>query len=268
MGTPLISVILATYNGSRFLAEAIESVLSQEYPNFELIIIDDASTDQRVREIVETYIKNDDRIQYERNIENQERSWSKNRWVELARGEYISFIDDDDIWDWDKLTGQLKFLEKNPDIGIVGTWARFVDESGLLIGISEHLNISPETIEKSVLITNPFIQSSVLLRKDYFLATWGFPDFNLCEDYDLWLRILQMTRWANIPETLVTYRVRSTSTTSKNFYRMKWMTLQLIWKYRKKFPGFSQAFFFRTITFPFHIPFLLSVWKKIIRKGS
>lgn len=79
MGTPLISVILATYNGSRFLAEAIESVLSQEYPNFELIIIDDASTDQRVREIVETYIKNDDRIQYERNIENQERSWSKNR---------------------------------------------------------------------------------------------------------------------------------------------------------------------------------------------
>ena len=213
MTSPHISVILATYNGSLYLREAIESVLMQSYSSLELIVIDDASTDQQVREIVELYRKNDDRVQYERNIENQERSWSKNRWVELARGEYIAFIDDDDIWEREKLREQFNFLEKNPLIGIVGTWARFIDESGALIGISEHLNISPETIEKSVLVTNPFIQSSVLFRKDFFLATGGFPDFNLCEDYDLWLRILQMTQWANIPETLVTYRVRSTNTT-------------------------------------------------------
>lgn len=115
MDTPLISVILATYNGSRFLNETIESVLSQEYSQIEFIIIDDASTDKRVDTIIQKYKNQDSRIISFRNEINRERSWSKNFAVSQAHGEYIAFVDDDDTWERSKLSRQIEILlsEKN-----------------------------------------------------------------------------------------------------------------------------------------------------------
>lgn len=266
MTSPHVSVILATYNGSRFLREAIESVLSQEYSNFELIIVDDASTDLEVGEILESYKKQDNRIISLRNQRNMERSWSKNIWVQHARGEYIAFIDDDDIWNKDKLSRQLQVLESHPDIGIVGTFARFIDESGKLLWETYHLKITPEDIRWNILITNQFIHSSVLIRKSVFERSWGFPEgMNLCEDYDLWFRILEVSQGINIPESLVYYRVRTSSTTAKNIYRMKYYSLMLMWKYRKHFPRFFQASITRLFLFPFNTVLLLKIWKKLNR---
>lgn len=262
MQNSLVSVILATYNGSLFLTEAIESVLWQDYKNLELIIIDDASTNPEVWEIIHHYKERDTRISSYRNDRNMERSYSKNLGASKAQWEYIAFIDDDDIWKSDKLSKQVEILLHEKNIWIVGTYARFIDESRTLLGETNHLEQEDSDIRRNILTTNQFIHSSVLIRKSVFLEAWGFPlDMDLCEDYDLWLRVLRITEWANIPEYLVDYRVRVSSTTAKNIYRMKWITLKLIWKYRLSYPWCLRALIIKIITFPLHTVFLMKAWK-------
>lgn len=268
MTIPLVSVILPTYNGSRFLAEAISSVLDQDYQNIELIVIDDASIDTKVPEIVRWFQSQDERVRYELNPRNMERSWSKNRWVELAKGEFIAFIDDDDVWQESKISEQMRIILQDDTIGVVGTWASFIDEHEKSIGETRHLKTSKEDIYNNILLSNQLIQSSVLIRKKVFSQVGWFPLFNLCEDYDCWLRVLQIAQGVNIPKSLIQYRVRATSTTTKNLYRMKWTTVKLVWKYRKSFPNAYRAIFLKLITFPFNISTLLRVWKCISQKAS
>ena len=264
MDTPLVSVILATYNGSRYLAESIESVLSQDYKDLELIIVDDASTDVRISQIIQQYIHSDPRVRTFRNQMNMERSYSKNYWVQNALGAYVAFIDDDDTWVNTKLSKQILVIESSANMGIVGTFARFIDESGKPLGETMHMKIAGKDIKNTILLTNQFIQSSVLVRKDIFEKSWGFSwDMNLCEDYDLWLRILEISEWINIPELLVEYRVRSTNTTARNIYRMKYYSILLTWRYRRQFSGFHRAIIMRIILFPFNTVFLLRIWKRL-----
>lgn len=267
MDTPLISVILPTYNGAFYLNDTIFSVLSQEYRDLELIIVDDASTDIRVAQIIQEFSKRDLRVRSYRNEANKERSWSKNFWVQKAIWDYIAFIDDDDIWNPAKLSRQIISLQKDNSLGIIGTYARFMDESGEILWETNHLKTNPKDIFENILFTNQFIHSSVLLKKWAFLLAWGFPiDMNLCEDYDLWLRILSSNSGANISESLVDYRVRSTSTTAHNIYRMKYHSILLTWKYRKLFPGFLKAMMMRVISFPFNTVFLMKIWRKLFMK--
>ena len=267
MDTPLISVILATYNGSRFLWEAIESVLYQDYNNLELIVIDDSSTDIEVWNILERYKKEDSRISSYRNDKNMERSYSKNLWVTKALWEYIAFIDDDDIWHARKLSKQMISLRKDTNLAIIWTHARFIDEWGKILWETNHLKINPKDISENILFTNQFIHSSVVLKKEVFLSVWGFSTvMNLCEDYDLWLRILSSSFGTNIWEPLVNYRVRAMSTTAHNVYRMKYYSLLLTWKYRKNFPWFFQAFWLRIILFPIPTVFIMKVWNRLFHK--
>jgi glycosyltransferase involved in cell wall biosynthesis len=119
MDTPLVSIILSTYNGSRYICEAIDSVLAQDFIDFEFLIIDDASTDNTAN-ILYTYGANDTRIRIFRNAENLKLVGSLNYGLQEARGKYIARIDDDDIWqDSTKLTRQVQELEKNTDIAVV-----------------------------------------------------------------------------------------------------------------------------------------------------
>lgn len=268
MDTPLVSVILATYNGTQYIWDAIDSVLSQDYKNLELIIVDDASTDRELSIILDAYKNQDTRIQIFRNEKNMERSWSKNFGVDQAKGNYIAFIDDDDIWASGKISAQIQVFNDGPHIWIVGTYARFIDERGGILGETHHLKIDPTDIQNTILFTNQFIHSSVLIRKEIFQKAWGFPiDMNLCEDYDLWLRIISFSRWINIPDFLVQYRVRTSSTTAKNIYRMKYRSLLLTVKYSGRFPGFFTAFFLKIITFPFNGVALLRLWKFVFTRS-
>lgn len=267
MDTPLISVILATYNGSKYLSEAIDSVLAQDYQNIELIIIDDASTDIHVSEQIQQYQIQDARIRSFRNEKNMERSWSKNFWVRQAKGPYIAFIDDDDIWERTKLSKQIDVLEQNPHIGIVGSFASFVEENWTPISTTNHLATTEHNVYEKILLSNQFVQSAVLIRKSIFLEAGGFPIFNLCEDYDLWLRVLKTTKGINVPEPLLRYRVRQMSTTAKNTYRMKWITIKLILKYWSDFPHGAKSLVFKIITFPFSTSFLLRIWNWVFRKN-
>ena len=267
METPLISVIIATYNGARFLSETIDSVLVQDYPHFEIIIIDDASTDHRVGEIIDTYTTKDNRIRWFRNEKNRERSWSKNFWVSQAKGLYIAFVDDDDTWGTTKLSKQIWVLLSEKDIWMVGTFARFVNESGEVLSETNHLKTDILSIKNNILLSNQFIHSSVLLRKEIFQSVWGFrEELSLCEDYELWLRILEKTGWKNIPEPLVNYRVRTSSTTAKNLYRMKYSSILFAWKYRSSFPRGFRSLCIRILLFPFNTIFLMKTWKRLLWK--
>ena len=120
MSIPKVSVVIITYNRARFLPEAIESVIAQSFTDWELIVVDDASTDN-TKGVVEKYSSVDSRIKYYRNPENLNISKSRNRGIELSKGKYIAVLDSDDIWcDIEKLKLQYSFLESNLDH--VGWW--------------------------------------------------------------------------------------------------------------------------------------------------
>lgn len=134
MDTPLISIILPSYNGSRFIREAIESVLAQDYQDIELIVVNDASTD-RTREIVLEYAAKDPRVRLLDNTTNSKLVFSLNRGISEAKGEFIARIDDDDIWtDPSKLTQQVLALQSHPEIGVVGTLGYIIDENSIRTG--------------------------------------------------------------------------------------------------------------------------------------
>ncbi|MDD5376750.1 MAG: glycosyltransferase [Candidatus Gracilibacteria bacterium] len=250
MDTPLISIILPTYNGSRYIGEAIDSVLAQDYENFELIIINDASTDKKVEEIILQYQQSDNRIIYIKNEVNLERSTSKNKGANQAKGDYIAFIDDDDTWsNVRKLEKQIEVLTHFTQVGIVGTYATCIDENYVNIGnISTH-NTDAD-IRNNLLLTNQFIQSSILIRKDIFQKVGGFNEsMNLCEDYDLWLRVGKLTEMRNIDEYCTNYMIRISNTTSKNSIKMKKVSFSLALRYRKDYPRFATALFLRLFTF-------------------
>ncbi|KKT73909.1 MAG: Glycosyl transferase family 2, partial [Microgenomates group bacterium GW2011_GWA2_44_7] len=125
-----ISIITITRNRAGFISEAIESALEQSFPDWELIVIDDASEDN-TREIVEEYIVRDSRIKYFRNDEHLRISKSRNKALSLALGEYVAVLDSDDVWsDRDKLKKQYGFLEGNKDYVLIGGGVIVIDEYG------------------------------------------------------------------------------------------------------------------------------------------
>lgn len=249
MNSPTVSIILATYNGSKYLANAINSVLSQTYSNFDFIIVNDASTDNTENIILE-YKKKDARIVYIKNEINLEKSLSKNKWVDIAKWRFVAFIDDDDIWfDKNKLQKQVDFLNQNNEYWIVGTNAICRDENKNEIG-KIIVKTYDNEIRKNILLTNQFIQSSILIKKDLFLQFRWFSEWlNFCEDYDLWLRIWVHTKMANLNDFCVYYTIRKNSTTWKNFIKMKFISLQLIFGYNNIYPNFFLGIFMKLATF-------------------
>ena len=130
MDKNLISIIIITRNRAGFISKAIESALGQSFPDWELIIIDDASQDN-TGEIIKSYIAKDARIKYFRNDEHLRISKSRNKALSLARGEYVAVLDSDDVWsDRDKLKKQYEFLERNKDYVLVGGGVIVIDEFG------------------------------------------------------------------------------------------------------------------------------------------
>ena len=182
----LISVIIPTFNRSGVLLRAIHSVLNQSYKHFELIIVDDGSTDETER-LLKPFIENQS-IQYVRQ-DNKGVSSARNRGVNHARGEWLAFLDSDDEWLEDKLLHQIKFLNENSHLKIV-----YSDEIWMRKGVRLNQKkihqkkggwIFPHCVTQCLI--GP---SSVLLSKNLFTEMKGFDEsYEVCEDYDLWLKI-------------------------------------------------------------------------------
>lgn len=248
---PKVSIILPTYNGERYLAKAIKSVLRQRFTDWELLVIDDGSVKQNekgevlVREIVRRFTAINNRIKYLRNDQNLGIQKSLNRGLREAQGEYIARIDDDDEWaDEEKLEKQVEFLDKNPDYVLVGTGTVVVNERG------EELFrfLNPETdeeIRRKILSRNCFSHSSVMFRRSAAERVGNYPEEKKAlhvEDYFLWLKLGKLGKFYNLPFYGIKFMVRPGAIGSKHKLRQFWHDILLVWQFRKDYPNFFLGF--------------------------
>jgi glycosyltransferase involved in cell wall biosynthesis len=199
---------MPVYNGERFLAEAVESILGQTYADFELVAVDDASTDGS-RSVLDRY--RDPRVRVLTNERNLGGAASANRAMTEARGVYIARMDQDDVSLPARLEKQVDFLDRHPGIALVGTWAEIIDEEGREIGQRRFATASDD-LYRLLLKFCALVHSSVMFRRAPVLAVGGYGSGALgrfCRDYELWLRLSETVRLANLPEILVGYRVHS-----------------------------------------------------------
>ncbi|MDY6936859.1 MAG: glycosyltransferase [Cyanobacteriota bacterium] len=206
-----ISVILPIYNGEKTVRETIHSVLNQTLTNFELIVINDGSQDNTLDIIGKI---TDARIQVY-SYTNAGQAASRNRGIERAKGEYIAFIDADDLWTPDKLESQLQALQDNPTAALAYSWTDYIDESGKLLHPGRHTTANGNVLEK--LIVNNFIEngSNPLIRQEVFEKVGVFEEsLPPAEDWDLWLRIAEEYQFICIPAAQILYRVTVNSSSS------------------------------------------------------
>jgi len=213
---PCCSIIIPAYNAIKYLPETLESVLKQSFTDFEVLIIDDGSHDN----IVEwsTEIK-DPRVKLF-SQKNQGVSAARNLGIKNATGEYIAFLDADDLWESTKLEKQLQYFHKNPYPGLVHTEMVLIDEESKSLGRKFTSNVEGNAL-KELLEQNTIVTSSVIVRRSC-LETVGNFDKNLTssEDWELWVRIASVYPIALIKEPLVFYRQHPNNTT-KNWQMLE-----------------------------------------------
>jgi glycosyltransferase involved in cell wall biosynthesis len=200
---------MPVFNNGEWLAAAISSVQAQSFREFELIIIDDGSTDQ-TEAIIANAARDDARIRTARQ-DHLGVSAALNCGNALARSPVIARMDGDDIADPDRLRKQLAFLEAHPGLAAVGSWAHVIDAQGRRTGELKP-EAEPSALQSLLPKTNPFVHSSMMLSADVVRAVGGYrAGLEGAEDYDLWLRISERAQLANLPEFLLSYRRHSTS---------------------------------------------------------
>lgn len=207
MPIPAVSVAMSVFNGEAFLAQAIESELGQTFADFEFLILDDGSSDSS-RAIAERYAARDPRLRLIAR-ENRGLIASLNQLLVEARAPLVARMDADDICHPRRFERQVAFLAEHPDHGVVGTWTNDIDEQGKPYPLhTPPLPTSPEAFLAHVEARLPLIaHPTVMYRRDLVLAAGGYhAAFRHCEDYDLWLRLANRTRIANLPEALLDYR--------------------------------------------------------------
>ncbi len=202
---PLVSVVMVMRNIDHYLAEAVESILDQTFKDFEFIILDFGSTD-RSKEIATEYAARDHRITLHE-IPTCGLAEARNAGCSFARGRYIAIQDADDISLPERLQCQVEFMEKHPDVGVLGGAAQWVDAEGSPLWIL-NFPIEDHEIRAALATKCPFMHTSVLMRRDTFVAVHGYrAPFTTSQDYDLWLRISEHCQCANLAQVLVKYRL-------------------------------------------------------------
>lgn len=231
---PVVSVVMATYNRAQTLKQTIKNIFEQEYPSFELIVINDGSNDETFAVLKDLLADYDFTIL--NNSENIGLQKSLNKGIQKASGKYIARIDDHDFWiDSQKLSKQVSFLETHPEIGLVGT----AYKSG------NQIIQNPQTdkeIRNQILMRCPFCHVTVLIRKSVLETVGGYNEaLPYSEDWDLWLKIGRHTKFANLSD--VTTAIKTEETSLSNFYFLKQLPLnrQLVRQYFKDYPNSFKA---------------------------
>jgi glycosyltransferase involved in cell wall biosynthesis len=208
---PLVSVIIPTYNRAKYIAETIESVLAQTYPNIEVIVIDDGSTDN-TREVIVKYAP---AVQYMWQ-ENAERGASRNQGLRLATGEFIAFLDSDDLWLSGKLERDVEFLLANPDVGLVYTDIIQIDANGNDKGLRKLGGCSGNVTQK-LLRSNFVFMAGHLARTSLIREIGGFREereLSGSEDWEMWVRLSTITQFAYLPDATGKTRTHEENTMS------------------------------------------------------
>lgn len=216
MENELVSIIMPTYNCAKFIKETIQSVLNQTYENWELVIVDDCSNDN-TEEIVESF--NDKRIKYHKLEKNSGAAVARTTAMKMAIGNYMAFLDSDDLWKKEKLEKQLEFMKKN-NYNFTCTAYEQIDEEG------NKLNKIIKTKKKAnynrILLDCPVGNSTVMYNVDN-LGKFEVPNIRKRNDDALWLQILKKEKFIyGMPDVLMEYRIRNNSISSNKLSLIKY----------------------------------------------
>ncbi|MBD1921809.1 glycosyltransferase [Microcoleus sp. FACHB-831] len=223
---PLISVIVPVFNGEITIRDTIESVLNQSFSDFELITIDDGSQDSSLDIISQIP---DSRIKVF-SYSNAGLAASRNRGLAQASGEYISFIDADDLWTQDKLEAQLNALIDNPQAGVAYSWTDYIDDSSQFLRRGSHISANGDVLEKLLLVNFLENGSNPLIRREAFNSVGNFDEsLPAAQDWDMWLRLAARYHFIAVRSPQILYRV-SASSMSANVFRLEAATLQVFEK--------------------------------------
>jgi glycosyltransferase involved in cell wall biosynthesis len=201
---PLVSVVMATYNRERYLGLAVRSVIAQTFTDWELIVIDDGSVDGTPA-LMEPLLA-DPRIRYERQ-ENKGQASARNRGLKAARGEFVCFMDSDNLWLADKLRRQVELMKSHPDVDVLYGENDIIDEEGRVQPSTPMRRYSGHITEQ-LLIDNFVTFNTAMVRRHRLLECGGLDErIRRADDYDLWLRLSVRCKFLHVPEVWAQYRV-------------------------------------------------------------
>jgi glycosyltransferase involved in cell wall biosynthesis len=215
---PAVSIVVATHNYGRYLAGALDSALAQTFGDFEIVVVDDGSTDDTA-EVILPYLA-DPRVRYYR-TENQGQPAAKNFGIRFARADLIAFLDADDLWLPAKLERQLALLHGDPGLGVVYTRRLLIDPDGRQLEYREP-ELHRGLVVEAMFYRNFVCFSSALVRRPVFTQAGYFDeDLPLAIDYDLWLRVAPAYRFDYVDEPLVQYRTGHANLSSRIEERLR-----------------------------------------------
>ena len=218
MENKLVSIIMPTYNCGRFIEKTIETVINQTYKNWELIIVDDCSKDN-TEEIVRKIALKDNRITYFKFDTNQGAAMARTKAMELAKGNYMAFLDSDDLWKNDKLEKQIKFMEAN-NYNFTCTEYEQIDEEGNKL--NKVIRVKKKADYNRILLDCPVGNSTVMYNVDN-LGKFKVPNIRKRNDDALWLQMLKKEKYIyGMEEVLMEYRIRTNSISSNKLNLIKY----------------------------------------------
>ena len=216
-----LTVLMPVYNAELYIKEAVDSILSQTFSNFEFLIFNDGSTD-RSADFIRAY--NDSRIKFFDFQQNHGLVHHLNNGMAIARGQYIARMDADDISLPNRLMQQVRFMDDNPDIIASGAWMKS-------IGISEKVlkyPTEPDIIRAQMIFDCPIAHPTVILRREVFVASYCYSDnYEHTEDYELWIRISKNFKISNLDQVILLYRRHHSQVTHLHNFRQRETSLKL-----------------------------------------
>lgn len=257
---PKVSINIITYNRANFIREAIDSVLSQSFTDWELLILDGASSDN-TEEVIKSYLS-DSRIKYFKLSQRTENiPVARNIILKKSVGDYIAVLDSDDSWsDNDKISKQVDYLNRNSKYVLVGGGVTLIDDKG--IKKDQYLNIGlDDQIRKAMLLKNQFAHSSVMYRREVAIAVGLYNEtLRIGEDYDLFLRLGKIGKMFNFQDYFLNYRVHSGSICVADRITGLKNNISIIRSYKKDYPNYFIAYLRRRVRLIGG--YVLSVFKK------
>lgn len=240
---PLVSVIMPCYNMASYVSDSIKSVIAQTYPNWELLIVDDASTDETVN-IIESFAQTDSRIKFAIKKQNSGISDTRNQCIQMAKGLFLAFLDADDIWHPEKLEKQLSFMMAK-NVGFTYSTYDWIDEDGKVL--NKFIN-TIGNLDYKTYLRNTIIGCSTVMVNKTMTGDIVVPKFRTSEDTATWLNILKKGLLAYaIEESLVSYRIRRKSASSNKLKAAA--DLWKVYRQNEKLPFFEGLYYFSCYAF-------------------
>jgi glycosyltransferase involved in cell wall biosynthesis len=222
---PKVTVLIPVYNRGKYVAEAIKSVLAQSFTDFEVLLIDDGSTDNSV-EVMRSHT--DPRVRLVCNERNLGIPQTRNKGLALARGEYLAMLDSDDYAYPTRLAKQVNFLDRHRDYALIGTWTGGMDEKGRFLRRVRVWPVSPGEVQARLLFQCCPAQSSIMARTA-ILREYGYREqYAVSSDFDLWVRLVRRHKLGNLPTVLIRSRMHGDRITREKAQLVKDACLDII----------------------------------------